>query len=78
MERLDVPDVIRSYVLTADEEALATYYLSDRKFISSDAGNLKGTTERFFAFLHRNSSTASNYFGLPVDRVITLATQMDL
>ena len=78
METLNVPEVLSSYVITAEEELNSTYYLSDRKFISSPEGNLKGTTERFFTFLHRNSATASNYFGLPADRVITLSTQMDL
>jgi KUP system potassium uptake protein len=78
MENLNIPEVLISFVMSADEEAKCTYYLSDRKFISSPEGNLKGSTERFFTFLHRNSATASNYFGLPGDRVITLATQMDL
>jgi K+ transporter len=39
---------------------------------------MKGLTEKTFAMLHRNSASASSYFGLPEARVITLGTQMDL
>jgi K+ transporter len=64
--------------MSADEESKCTYYLADRKFIESTEGSLSGTTEKIFAILHRNSATASSYFGLPENRVITLGTQMDL
>jgi K+ transporter len=39
---------------------------------------MKGLAEKTFAMLHRNAATASSYFGLPENRVITLGTQMDL
>jgi len=65
-------------VMTEAEEAECTYYLADRKFLESSSGNLTGMTEKVFGFLHRNSATASSYFGLPENRVITLGTQMDL
>lgn len=65
-------------VMTEAEEAECTYYLADRKFTESSEGTLDGLTEKTFAILHRNSATASSYFGLPESRVITLGTQMDL
>jgi KUP system potassium uptake protein len=65
-------------VMTEAEEGECTYYLADRKFIESSEGTLDGLTEKTFAILHRNSATASSYFGLPESRVITLGTQMDL
>lgn len=78
MEDVDVPKALLKSLLSANEEAEATYYLSDRKFFSPESGELRGMTDKVFTFLHRNSSTASHYFALPDDRVITLTIQMDL
>lgn len=65
-------------VMSPEQESECTYYLADRKFLESSEGTLKGLTEKTFGILHRNSATASSYFGLPENRVITLGTQMDL
>lgn len=65
-------------VMSAEEEQTCTYYLADRKFVESSEGALDGLTGKTFTILHRNSATASSYFGLPENRVITLGTQMDL
>ena len=78
MQDVNIQKTIIANVMSAEEEARCTYYLADRKFIESEGGNLKGRTEKIFAILHRNATTASNYFGLPENRVITLGTQMDL
>jgi KUP system potassium uptake protein len=78
MQDVNIQKAIINFVMSAEDEAKCTYYLADRKFIESDEGNLKGSTEKLFAILHRNATTASSYFGLPESRVITLGTQMDL
>jgi len=75
---VNVQKSIIDFVMSAEDEAKCTYYLADRKFIESSEGTLDGLTEKTFAILHRNSATASSYFGLPESRVITLGTQMDL
>lgn len=75
---VNIQKTIIEHVMTASEEAECTYYLADRKFLESSSGSLKGLTEKLFGILHRNSATASGYFGLPESRVITLSTQMDL
>ena len=75
---VNVQQSIIDSVMSAEDEAECTYYLADRKFLESSEGSLKGMTERIFGILHRNSTTASSYFGLPENRVITLGTQMDL
>jgi KUP system potassium uptake protein len=75
---VNIQQSIIDFVMTAEEESACTYYLADRKFIESSEGTLDGLTEKTFAILHRNSATASSYFGLPESRVITLGTQMDL
>jgi K+ transporter len=64
--------------MSSEDEKECTYYLADRKLLDSSEGSVKGLTEKVFAILHRNSATASSYFGLPENRVITLGTQMDL
>jgi KUP system potassium uptake protein len=75
---VNIQQSIIDHVMTAAEEGECTYYLADRKFLDSSSGSLKGITDKVFGILHRNSATASSYFGLPENRVITLGTQMDL
>lgn len=75
---INIQKSIIDFVMSQDDELKCTYYLADRKFIESSEGTLRGLTEKVFAILHRNSATASGYFGLPESRVITLGTQMDL
>ena len=78
MQNPNVPKILVDTYLNPEVEEAATYYLSDRKFVDPDSGELRGTYDKVFSFLHRNSSTASHFFGLPDDRVITLAVQMNL
>lgn len=78
MESPNVPKVLVETCIDAAVESAATYYLSDRKFVGLETGELRGNAEKTFSFLHRNSATASLYFGLPQERVITMAVQMDL
>lgn len=75
---VNIRQSIIDHVMTAAEEGECTYYLADRKFLENSKGSLRGMTEKVFGILHRNSATASTYFGLPENRVITLSTQMDL
>jgi KUP system potassium uptake protein len=75
---VNIQQSIIDNVMTEAEENECTYYLADRKFLGTSKGSLKGATEKVFGILHRNSTTASSYFGLPENRVITLGTQMDL
>ncbi|MFM2159720.1 MAG: Kup system potassium uptake protein, partial [Actinomycetota bacterium] len=75
---VNIQKTIIDHVMSADEERECTYYLADRKFLENSQGSLRGMTEKVFGILHRNSATASSYFGLPENRVITLGTQMDL
>jgi len=75
---VNIQQSIIDNVMTEAEENECTYYLADRKFLGTSKGSLNGATEKVFGILHRNSTTASSYFGLPENRVITLGTQMDL
>jgi KUP system potassium uptake protein len=75
---VNIQKTIIEYVMSEEEENECTYYLADRKFLENSQGTLKGLTEKVFGVLHRNSTAASSYFGLPENRVITLGTQMDI
>jgi KUP system potassium uptake protein len=77
MQTADIPATVRTYLL-GERERGATYYLSERRFVASDAGEVGETRERIFAFLHKNSQAPGAYFNLPVDRVISIGTRIDL
>lgn len=78
MESPNIPKSLTASCIDAEVERSATYFLSDRKFVGLESGELQGNAEKVFSFLHRNSATAAHYYGLPQERVITLAVQMDL
>ncbi len=77
MESVNIQKVMHDQVL-GERERVATYYLSERRFLTLDANQMRGLPEKMFSFLHRNSATATQYFGLPGDRVITIGTRVDL
>jgi len=54
------------------------YYLSDRTFVATSGGEMGRVSESIFAFMHRNATRPARYFALPDDRVVTLATHIDL
>lgn len=78
MNSIDLPSLLRSHLLTEEEEAKATYYLANRKFNNMNRGEVTGLTEKIFTFMHRNSATPAHHFGIPDERNVTLATQLDL
>lgn len=78
METIVIPEVLQREVLTSGVEEEATYYLSERHFLASEAGNLGNRTETIFEILHRNAVSPTQFYGLPYDRVITIGTRIDL
>jgi KUP system potassium uptake protein len=48
METIVIPEVLQREVLTSGVEEHATYYLSERHFLASEAGNLDNRTETLF------------------------------
>ncbi len=55
-----------------------TYYLSDRAFHATPAGEMGRVRESIFAFLHRNAARPAQFFGIPDGQIVTLSTHMDL
>ena len=78
METIVIPEVLQREVLTSGVEENATYYLSERHFLASEAGNLGKRTETMFEILHRNAVSPTQFYGLPYGRVITIGTRIDL
>ncbi|HEX3761148.1 MAG TPA: KUP/HAK/KT family potassium transporter [Kofleriaceae bacterium] len=56
----------------------ATYYLGRETFLATAKGQLGPVSEQLFAFLARNSASATSYFAIPSELVIELGTQIDL
>jgi len=56
----------------------ATYYLGRETFLSTSRGRLGPLRESLFAFLSRNSASATSYFRIPPEHVVELGTQIDL
>ena len=81
METPSVPkglqEAIRSFNLPFDLEDV-TYYLGRETLLATTKGEMGPRAERLFAFLTRNSQTASRYFGIPAERVVEIGMQIDL
>jgi KUP system potassium uptake protein len=81
---LERPDVPRALIAALQAngmqhaEADATYYIGRETFLATNAGRMGQWSEGLFAFLARNSRSASTWFNIPHDRVVELGVQLDL
>jgi KUP system potassium uptake protein len=81
---MDKPDIPAALAAAREEcrftfaLADATYYLGRETFLATRKGELGPITERMFAFLSRNSASATSYFAIPHEQVVELGTQIDL
>lgn len=55
-----------------------TYFLGRETIIASRRPGLAPWRERLFAFLARNATTATAYFGIPPERVVELGEQVEI
>jgi KUP system potassium uptake protein len=55
-----------------------TYYLGRETFLATPKGKMGTVSETVFAFLSRNSKSATSYFQIPPEQVVELGTQIDL
>ena len=55
-----------------------TYFLGRETIIASRRPGLAPWRERLFAFLSRNATTATAYFGIPPERVVELGEQVEI
>ncbi len=77
MEEPDVPRALMRRRLGLDLEPMSTsYFLSRRALRPSARSQMPLWQDRYFIWLARHSSDASNYFKIPTDRVIEVGTQV--
>jgi KUP system potassium uptake protein len=57
---------------------MTTYFLGREKLEVKDGRGMARWRKNLFAFLSRNARPASDYFGLPTDRVLEIGMQLEL
>jgi KUP system potassium uptake protein len=80
METPNVPDLLRaaSGAGLAIELPRTTYYLGRETLIPSNSRGMSRWRKHLFAFISRNSTSATAYFGIPPNRVVELGMQVEL
>jgi KUP system potassium uptake protein len=79
MESPNVED-IRARLLEAGIKTKrmdTTYYLGREQLIPIDGKGMSRWRKQIFAFMSRNSRSATQYFGIPPNRVVELGTQIE-
>jgi len=80
MESPNVPQLLaasRDWGLLVDLER-TTYYLGRETLIASKRPGMARWRKRLFAFVSRNARSATDYFGIPPNRVVELGMQIEL
>jgi KUP system potassium uptake protein len=77
MEKPNVPKLLASAKLPVDLDD-ATYFMGRETFVAGKGGKMGVFSESLFAFLSRNSKSATSWFGIPPDQVVELGMQIDL
>jgi KUP system potassium uptake protein len=81
METPNVPDVLQR--AAADQRvpykpASTSYYLGRETLLATKKSGMHTWRKALFSFISRNSRSATQYFGIPPDRVVELGMQIDL
>jgi KUP system potassium uptake protein len=78
MEQPDVPFDLKNIVSSGFgfSEQKATYFLGKETILATDLPGMAIWRERLFSVMHRNSSSAANFFNLPHDRVVEVGIQV--
>jgi KUP system potassium uptake protein len=82
MEVPDVPRALSKIKLRDDQSinmSVVTYFLGQEHLLAKANGNgMALWRERLFAYMARNSQSASRFFNLPADQVITVGLMVEL
>ncbi len=80
MQDPDVPSLLREARASGLEidSAQASYFLGRESLLTTGPAKLAGWRKSLFAFLSRNARPATQYFGLPPNRVVELGAQVEL
>jgi KUP system potassium uptake protein len=81
METPNVPRIMREAARHGGppyDEARTSYFLGRETLLTSGASNMFRWRKALFSFISRNSRSATQYFGIPPDRVVELGMQINL
>lgn len=80
MQRPDVPAILKlaSKSGLPFDEAETTYYLGRVRVLTTGKTKISRWRKAFFAFMAKNAGTPADYFGIPVNRVVELGTQIKI
>jgi KUP system potassium uptake protein len=56
----------------------ATYYIGHETIVASDAGSISRIPEAIFSYLNRNAVHEERRYGMPVEQIVEIGTQIDL
>lgn len=78
MQQPDVPFDLKNIVSSGFgfSERRATYFLGKETILATDLPGMAIWRERLFSVMHRNSSSAANFFNLPHDHVVEVGIQV--
>jgi KUP system potassium uptake protein len=81
---METPDVKQVLARVADKYGLrarpmeTTFYLGRERLLPVGTSHLATWRKKLFAFMARNSRTATEFFGLPPNRVVELGAQLEI
>jgi KUP system potassium uptake protein len=80
MQDPDVPALLREASASGlqVDPATASYFLGRESLLTTGPAKMAGWRKALFAFLSRNARPATQYFGLPPNRVVELGAQVEL
>jgi KUP system potassium uptake protein len=77
MERPNVPKLLDAAKLPIDLTD-ATYFVGHETFLAGGSGKMGVIAETLFAFLSRNTRSATSWFAIPHEQVVEMGMQIDL
>jgi KUP system potassium uptake protein len=81
MQTPNVPDVLRRAAALHAVPYMpgsTSYYLGRETLLATKKSGMQPWRKALFSFISRNSRSATQYFGIPPDRVVELGMQIDL
>ena len=79
---METPDV-KEILALAEEHGIrarpneTSYYLGRERLIASGRGGMRKWRKKLFVFMSRNARSATEFFGIPPNRVVELGTQIE-
>jgi KUP system potassium uptake protein len=81
MQTPNVPDVLQRAAAQHGvpyAPGKTSYYLGRETLLATKKSGMHTWRKMLFAFISRNARSATQYFGIPPDRVVELGMQIDL